>query len=222
MSSFLSQSVCLILCFVAMACSSNSDGGPASPVEIQNTKAYNVGPAAVFGDSVAFGTGANLVGSRPQACLSRLVGATNNFAENGATTQDAMGSLQDLLDSKPSVVLISLGGNDVLAALFGGGAIPESETLENLREIFSALTDAGSLVIHLGLNPPSNPLYPVDSSRLGKIKAVAQQEGVIFLENSFQGFWGNSSFMADDIHPNDNGYNILCDRVSQALEPHLI
>lgn len=214
----------VILTFFVAACSSDSGGGngngntPDYPVK--NTKAYNGGPAALFGDSIARGEGASSDLKSLVGCMTTISSSVINLAKDGATTKDSMPILQFALDDKPSIVLVSLGGNDAIVDAFTG-ELPEQETLDNIRKIFKSFTDAGSLVIHLGLNPPENPTFPVDTSRLQKIKSIAVEEGVIFLDNSMEGMWGNSEYMSDEVHPNDKGYSLLCDRVKGALAPHL-
>ena len=216
--------ICILTSFL-MACGSNTGGGTnkkdnRNNYPIKNTKAYNGGPIIVFGDSVANGYGASSKSTSLNGCMASVPSWVVNVSSDGATTSDSLSFLDDALNEKPSIVLISLGGNDVINdAMYG--SLAEEVTLKNIRKIFRSFTDNGSLVIHLGLNPPRHPVYPADSSRLQKFYTIAVEEGVIFLENSFAGLWGNSDYMSDEIHPNDKGYSILCTRVMTALNPHL-
>lgn len=216
--------IIVILTIFMSACSSdsgsenNEDNNPDYP--IKNTKAYNAGPIALFGDSIASGAGASTPAKSLEGCMASISNSVINTAADGATSSDSLSVLTFALNAKPSIVVVSLGGNDAIVDAVTG-EFPEEETLRNMRKIFKSFTEVGSLVVHLGLSPPRNPKFYVDTVRLQKIRTVAVEEGVIFLENSFKGFWGNSEFMSDDVHPNDKGYGILCDRVKAALSAHL-
>ena len=69
---------------------------------------------------------------------------------------------------------------------------------------------------------PSFPPLRSHSSRLPLIKSIAQDEGVLFVENTFEGLWQNTDLMADMVHPNDDGYAIVCDRLKEAVAPHFV
>ncbi len=221
------------LIFVATsACSSGGGGGSAAdkttpdgetPANIKNAKAYNPGPALLFGDSIARGVGASSELKSLVGCMLDLQSElVSNMAQEGATTPDALKLLDSAIDTKPSIVLISLGGNDLIVDAIQND-LPEKTTLDGLRKIFRDLVTGGSLVIHLGLNPPADLDFPIelDTSRLGKIKAIAVEEGVLFIENSFEGMWGNPEYMSDSVHPNDAGYALVCQRIQKAVAPHL-
>ncbi len=221
-------SILAAIALTTTACSSGSDGGQGNndnlpDYNIKNSKAYNDGSVILFGDSIARGEGASsdvksLVGCMALASGGKIV---SNMANDGATTVDSMNFLNFAVSNKPALAVISLGGNDAIIDAFDQ-SIPETKTLDNIRKIFKSFTEAGTLVLHIGLNPPANPNFPidVDTSRLSKIKGIAVEEGVLFLENSMEGMWGNPEYMADEVHPNDKGYALLCDRVKSLLAPH--
>lgn len=174
------------------------------------------GPIVVFGDSLAKGYGANDPQSKLDACLNRhFKGYTTTiYAALGATTTDALKWVDGLLQQNPKAVVISLGGNDVLQ--FGVERIPTQTTFDNLRVIYRELVSRGIMVIHLGLNPPL--FY---ARRLGQIKTVAESEGVLFVPDILDNMWTDPRYMSDMIHPNDAGYQIVCQRVSSAVKPYL-
>ncbi|MCJ8275765.1 MAG: hypothetical protein HRT44_09395 [Bdellovibrionales bacterium] len=188
----------------------------------KNSKAYNDGPIILFGDSVANGEGSTDPDFALQGCFEKA--ASENvllIAEDGATSEMAKQFLDNTVSEKPALIIVSLGGNDVLQDAFSGN-FPEDQTFANLREIYQNLTASGAVVVQMGLNPPENPLYNIDSSRLPLIKSIAQDEGVLFVENTFEGLWQNTDLMADMVHPNDDGYAIVCDRLKEAVAPHFV
>lgn len=206
--------------FVSIFCvgcsGSSSSGGPAPKVEIKNPKPRNgKSVVAVAGDSLAVGTGAQNPASTIEECLRREMQLSSVFtvAQDGMTTRQTSDLFSALAGVKPRVVVLSLGGNDVLLAA-AGQAFPEEETLENLRKFYRQLTDKGVLVIQLGLNPP----LP-EAARLPKIAAVAAAEGVVYVPDILQGLWKDSRYMTDPIHPNDAGYAKVCERIVAAMKP---
>lgn len=201
-------------------CSSDPNRSSESNSPVKNTKSYNEGPAVLFGDSIARGAGASSKDESLFGCLSSINNNVINLANDGATSQNAYDVVTQASSLNPSLVLISLGGNDVLQSAFEN-MIPTQETTQNVRSIFKEFTNAGSLVIYLDVTPPSNLVATIDTSRLQTLKSIARQEGVVLVEESMKGLWGNILYMSDDIHPNDAGYAIICDRINQAIEPHL-
>lgn len=206
--------------FVSIFCigcvGGSSSSGPAPKVEIKNPKPRNgKSTVAVVGDSLAVGTGAQNPASTIEQCLRREMKLSNVFtvAQDGLTTRQTSDLFSSLAEVKPRVVVLSLGGNDVLLAA-AGQAFPEEETLENLRKFYRQLTDKGVLVVQLGLNPPTP-----EAARLPKIAAVAAAEGVVYVPDILQGLWKDSRYMTDPIHPNDAGYAKVCERVVAAMKP---
>lgn len=207
-------SLIVVLAWV-VGCSGNGDGSGAKE-EIRNSKSYNDGPVVLFGDSIAYGTGSSHKNNSLYGCMRKLSTERVEIrATPGYTSADSLREVDNVAKLEPSVVIVSLGGNDIFY-----DDISPSETFDSLEKIYERLTESGALVLHIGLNPPSYPGYPYDTSRLPEVKRVAEKSGVIFLQNSFQGMWNKAQYMADAVHPNDKGYELLCDRVKQALKPH--
>lgn len=175
----------------------------------------------VFGDSVAYGTGAQDDKVKPTGCLSEhLKEPVLNLAIPGSTSRDGLKVLPQVLQAKPKAVLISLGGNDVLRHM-NSGDFPAEQTESNMRQIFQTLKKAGVKVYYLGLEPPLSSSADLSNqmswSRLYDMKRIAQDEGAVFIPDSRGWKWLSSDYMADQIHPNDRGYRILCEGIEHAL-----
>jgi lysophospholipase L1-like esterase len=185
---------------------------------------------AVFGDSIALGVGTKVESSKLDQCLElKTKRKVLNLGYDGLTSSGALNKIKQVLSASPEVVLISLGGNDVRnLVLRNKTQYTEEFTLKNIRTLFKKLKNKGIKVVHLGLDPEisenaGKKVDPVaagllkNSGRLKKIKEIAKEEGVFFIEKSMAGLWGNPELMSDLIHPNDKGYAVICDKVYQFL-----
>jgi len=203
---------------------------------ITNYPAGN-GPVVAFGDSLTAGVGATS-GQDYVSHLSRKSGAAIiNAGISGNTTRDAMARLdRDVLARNPSVVLLWLGGNDILQRHYERvfelgqnpglieslrliimritGKLPapqgigEAETFANLTTLIERIQANGSVVVVIGF---SGGIF--DSSLEGQYRAVAQATNSIYVPNALGGVMGRSSLMGDLVHPNGAGYAIVADRV---------
>ena len=189
-----------------------------------------VGSNVVFGDSIAFGSGGRTVDLA--RCLSQSTGERYlNRGIPGQTTRGARLVLADVESLRPRKLVLSLGGNDVLNDLrrftqprdLWFGTFPVQETLTNLRYIFERLRALNTKVIYLDESPPltvrdPRSWYARYDGRLGQIaKVAADFPNVTVITDAMSGIWLRPDRMADDIHPNDEGYRILCGRVVDAV-----
>lgn len=188
--------------------------------EIKNSKTYNsAGPIVIFGDSLAFGHGSTSEDKSLTGCFrTAFQRPVHNMGRNGATSSDMMSQIEKVKQLKPSMVLVSLGGNDVLRRTSA------DTTLTNMRQIFKSFIDQDSLVLYLGLKPPQSFFMGrvLDVKRFSLIQDIAKEEGVLLIPDAFEGLWKNPTYMFDDIHPNDKGYETICYRLIALLEPHII
>ncbi len=199
--------------------SSSNGGGLLKPTLLPTKAVQNPNPGAglvvVYGDSLAVGQGAKDPANTIQNCVGRNFGvATDVLAQGGATTDDGLAHIDDLLALKPRVVVISLAGNDVLTVM-AGGVFPDTKTFSNLRSIYRKLIANNVMVVQLGLNPPI-----AGAERLPAIKALAESEGALYVPDILEGLWTDPTMMTDRVHPNDAGYQKVCQRVTNSLLPY--
>lgn len=185
---------------------------PSAPERwaVRNAPARS-GVVVAFGDSLTAGFGAAPQESYP-AELERLLGREIvNRGRNGDTAADALARLEsDVLVLDPSLVLVTLGGNDVMRR------VPVEETVSSLREIFTRLTARGAMVVYLGIDPPF-----VGPARTDAIRELCRELGVLHVDRVMAGLWGDPARMADRIHPNAAGYRVMAERVHEALAGHV-
>ena len=51
----------------------------------------------------------------------------------------------------------------------------------------------------------------------GDYQDLAQSLGTAYVPNVLDGLFGNSALMSDAIHPNDDGYQVIADKVEPVL-----
>jgi acyl-CoA thioesterase I len=199
-----------VVIFVASCAKASNSTSPRQP--IRNGKPGS-GTMMVMGDSLAHGFGATDYSLTPAGCLGQKYGGVvTDVSQNGYTSDNIAKDIPTAVSTRPHLIFVSLGGNDAMIDHFNKGAFPIPRTMDNMGKLFDALLGTGALVAYLALAPP----YP-DSERLPQIAAMARQKGVLVIDG-MQGLWDDKSKMNDSVHPNDEGYKILCQRMQKALD----
>lgn len=160
-----------------------------------------------FGDSLVKGKG----GSPGKDWVSRLSQQLGinilNKGRNGETTRSALSRLEeDVLNQDPRVVILLLGGNDALRRL------PKKETFDNLAQIIDRIQQVGAAVLLVGVRG-GFLLDPYE----GQFEVLAQEKRTFYVSDIMQGIWGNRELLADTVHPNDQGYQRMADRLAPML-----
>lgn len=176
-----------------------SSGGPraARPTAGQTIVA--------FGDSLVEGRGAT-PGHDFVSILSRRLGVPIiNAGRSGDTAGAALSRLeQAVLAQNPRVVIVLLGGNDFLHR------VPTEQTFEHLATIVERIRQRGAAVVLVGVN------VGLFSDLYGKeYEALARRTSAGFVPDILNGIIGHADRMSDAIHPNDQGHEMIADR----LEP---
>lgn len=160
-----------------------------------------------FGDSLVAGRGASDGGDFVSLLSRRLGVAIINAGRSGDTTRSALTRLdRDVLSRDPRIAIVLLGGNDFLRR------VPVNETFENLTMIVEEIRSRGAAVVLVGVSVglTSDPYA-------ARYEALAEQTSSGLVPDILGGVFGHSNLMADTIHPNDDGYSIVADRVEPAL-----
>ncbi len=180
---------------------------PASTRAPQVTNYPSSGTDVIaFGDSLVAGSGA-ASGSDFVSLLSKKVGQPIvNLGVPGNTTAQGLARLSELDAYHPKVVLLLLGGNDHLARL------PIEETFSNLGKIIENIQGRGSIVLLLGVR--GNLLGDKFRPEFEKLQAKYK---TAYVPDVLSGLFGNGKYMSDTIHPNDEGYAIIAERIYPVL-----
>lgn len=159
-----------------------------------------------FGDSLVSGYGVS-EGDDAVSVLSTKLGVpVANFGVSGDTSAEALMRIDTILERKPDIVIVLVGGNDALQQL------PVAETERNISEILKKLKQAGIQPVLAGVigGFPSDP-YASMFTRL------AGEHEVPLVPNVLAGLIGNKTYMSDEIHPNALGYT----RIAEKLLPEV-
>lgn len=189
--------VALLAVFLLAAC----ERGPTLP----RLNPHDV--IVAFGDSLTYGTGASADSAYP-AVLAALTGRTVvNAGVPGDTTASALARLPAVLDEyKPRLVLLCLGGNDMLRKQ------PESATENNLRLMVQTIRASGAEVVLIGV--PAPKLFggaPDFYARVADAMKLPLEDEV-FVE-----VLRDNRLKADPIHANAAGYRVVAERLAAFL-----
>ena len=177
-----------------------------------------------FGDSLYAGYGLDRGQSLPDAVQARLRrGGINATIVNAGVSGDTsaagrqrLGFVLDNLARKPDLVMLGLGGNDVLRQ------IPAAETRANMTAMLDELAKRGIPVVLTGMKAPPNlgPDYVAAFDAIWPDLAKRDRAGLYpFI---LDGVIGNPKLMQGDrVHPNVAGVAIIADRVTPVVAERL-
>lgn len=173
--------------------------------QVKNYPSQNSGIVA-FGDSLVSGVGSERGGGFV-ALLSRELGKPIvNLGRAGDTTETALQRINEVTRLKPALTIILLGGNDFLRR------VPREKTAENLGSVIKAVQSTGSAVVLVGLDAG------ILAQNEGELfKTLSRQYGTAYVPDILDDIYGNGALMADTIHPNDAGYEIMAERILPVL-----
>ena len=162
-----------------------------------------------FGDSLVQGVGA----SKGNDLVSRLSGKIGiniiNAGVSGNTTADGLARLQkDVLDKKPDVVILLLGGNDALRQ------ISVEQTFSNLENIVNQIKLSGAKVLLLGVR---GGVAFIGKNYDPEFEKLAKKTQVVLVPDVLDGVFGNKQLMFDTVHPNDLGYEKIANKILKYL-----
>jgi lysophospholipase L1-like esterase len=163
-----------------------------------------------FGDSLTSGYGADEGKDYPTVLGQRLGVKIENHGTSGETSQDGLNRVEEIVRLNPRVVLLCLGGNDGLRQMSA------RQMFANLGAIIDRLHEAGAFVVLIGVRSAS--LF--DKNETG-FKKLAQEKQLLYVPNILEGLLTDPRLMSDSIHPNEQGYEAIADRLEKVLRPLL-
>ncbi len=161
-----------------------------------------------FGDSLIQGVGASSNDKSLFGVLSKKIGKPIvNLGVSGNTTIDGLSRLDELDRYKPKVVILLLGGNDYLRK------VPKETTFKNLGKIIEDIHSRGAVVLLLGVRGGL-----LKDNFEEDFEIISSKYNTAFVSNVLSGLILDRKYMADEIHPNDAGYEKIADRVVPVLK----
>lgn len=160
-----------------------------------------------FGDSLTHGTGASDDTAYP-AVLATLTGRTViNAGVPGDTTTTGLLRLPEVLaEHRPRLVLLCLGGNDMLRKH------PAAATENNLRLLVQTIRASGAEVVLIGV--PAPKLFGGAPDFYAR---VARDMGLPLEQDVFSDVLKDNRLKSDPIHANAAGYRQVAERLAEFL-----
>ena len=161
-----------------------------------------------FGDSLTHGTGASETTAYP-AVLASLTGRTViNAGVPGDTTTSGLQRLPAVLDEyKPRLVLLCLGGNDMLKRQ------PIASTENNLRLLVQTIRASGANVVLIGVPEPR-----LFGGAPDFYTRIAEEMKLPLEREIFNDVLKDNRLKADPIHANAAGYRQVAERLAAFLK----
>lgn len=165
-----------------------------------------------LGDSLTFGYGVPNSQSYPTLLANKTGWHIINAGVNGDTTKKVLKRLDDVIAKQPALVLLGIGGNDVLRRI-----APET-TKANLLEIVQKLQENQISVVliaqpHLSVSvlfgkAHDNPVY----------QDIAKQKQLPLFSEAWSQILSDDSLKSDQIHANAQGYALFADKFYAYLQ----
>ncbi|MBN2515471.1 MAG: arylesterase [Deltaproteobacteria bacterium] len=190
--------IVLFLFLICIACSSRTVLSPLP----------DDGIILAFGDSITYGTGAEVGQSYPEVLEKLIKRRVIRSGVPGETTARGRERLPAVLDSTdPDLVILCHGGNDLLQKM------DARRTAENLRSMITMIKDHGADVVLIGVPRPglilsSAPLY----------EKIAKEMHIPIEDKSLAKILSRGNLKSDYIHPNSQGYALLAEAIAKLLQ----
>lgn len=167
----------------------------------------NTGPIVFFGNSITAGQGARVGEDFPSLIGKALNVPIINAGVSGNTTYDAFLRLdKDVLSHNPSLVVVELGGNDLLLNE------KSDVTKKNLDLIVSKIKPTGAKIVILGIK-----FFLFNENYQTDLQLLAKKYNATYVPDILEGIITDGSLKFDDIHPNAKGYQKIADRLTPII-----
>jgi lysophospholipase L1-like esterase len=167
-----------------------------------------------LGDSLTAAHGVAPGEAWPALLATRTGWIVVNAGVSGDTSAGALQRLPALLEENtPTLVLMTLGGNDMLRRL------PQGETTANLGRMLTLVKASGAKAVLLATPKPSvagvvfNSLSPAEFYR-----QVAKDHQVPLIEDALADVLSDPKLKSDQLHPNAAGHSLLAKKLFDALK----
>ncbi|MDO8988943.1 MAG: arylesterase [Sideroxyarcus sp.] len=167
-----------------------------------------------LGDSLTAGAGVVQEEAWPHLLAARTGWIVVNGGVSGDTSAAALQRLPALLEEyKPALVLVTLGGNDMLHHL------PQTETVANLKQAIAQIHARGAKTVLLATPQPSlaGAVFR-NLSAPDFYREVAEEQQVPLIEDAVADVLSDPQLKGDPLHPNAAGHALLSAKIHAALQ----
>lgn len=164
-----------------------------------------------LGDSLTYGYGASQETSYPTVLAELTKWTVINAGVNGDTSADVLARVEDIVKQTPDLVLLGVGGNDVLQR------IPPDTTRANIDATVDRLKSA-----NIGVVLIAEPYFST-SALFGKAsdnplyKDIASAQEIPLYSSGWSAILSDDTLKSDRIHANAAGYR----QFAQGLHDYL-
>jgi len=175
----------------------------------QKNTASGEKPIVFFGNSITAGQGAGADEDFPSLIGKALNVPIVNAGVSGSTTRDALLRInKDVLSKNPSIVVIELGGNDLLEH------VDIEVSRRNFDLILSKIKPTGAKIVILGVKFfLFSKKYEID------LRDLAKKYDATYVPDILEGVIGDQSLKFDDLHPNARGYQKIAEKLTPIIAP---
>lgn len=167
-----------------------------------------------LGDSLTEGLGVKREEAWPALLADKTGWNVSNGGVSGDTSEAALKRLPYLLEQhEPVLVLVALGGNDMLRR------IPQQDTIANLEKILALIRTRGAKPVLLATPQPSiagavfQHLSAPDFYR-----ELAEAQQVSLIEDAMADVLSDPQLKVDQLHPNAAGHALLAETIFEELK----
>jgi len=196
------RTVLVTLSALSVLCVGLAGCGPKAPNLDSHGKTI-----VCLGDSITAGVGAAPGPAYPDLLAARLGKEVINAGVSGDTAEQGLARVDDVLADDPWLVIVELGGNDVLQQ------VPPERTEAALRSILQRLLDAHVVPVLVELRVPFGGKYGEIYGRLAKDMKIP------IVEDTLHDILLDPALKSDTIHPNAQGYERLAAAIAHEVEP---
>jgi acyl-CoA hydrolase len=176
-------------------------------------KLENNSTIVAFGDSLTYGHGALSNDDTYPSHLEKITGYTViNAGVNGDTAQAGVKRIRKVVqEHNPELVLVSLGGNDMLRK-------QDKELEANLSAIVEYLISRNIQVVLIAEPQPSIAFLVSSLNDAEVYQIVANKYNIPLIENVFSKYLSDYKYKSDTIHLNSDGYELVAEDVAKELK----
>jgi lysophospholipase L1-like esterase len=160
-----------------------------------------------LGDSITAGVGARRGEGYPALLEAALGVEVIAVGVPGDTSADGRARLDGALAADPWLVVVALGGNDLLRRR------PTEATEADLAAIVEGVLAAGAVPMLVEVRGPFFGRSAAMFERLGERYGVPVVDGVL------ADVLADRALKSDAIHPNADGYRVIAGALADAIEP---